>query len=168
MTRFCYDSVNIGSIPTNIPDNALVAYYLNGRFAVKSVAAVEALFPGHRLVPIDVNGTRSDYARALDVELGDVAPEQCELWLSQFEAHNPGYSGGARGLIYCNRSTIAAVRAGTGKYRLGVDYTLWVATGDGTIVDVVDGVANSVSMCQYLWTAKYDKSVVIANDFLPS
>ena len=168
MTRTMYDSVNLHAIPRPLPDHSLVAYYLDGPYAVATVAEVEAMFPTARLVPIDVNNSRADYARALDVENGDATPADCEGWLTRFKASNPGYHGGARGLIYCNRSNIAAVREGTGPYRLGIDYTMWVATGDGTLISNVDEVPNSVTACQNLWRATYDTSEVFASGFLPN
>lgn len=37
-------------------------------------------------------------------------------------------------MVYCNRATIPQVRVDTGTQVLGVDYFLWVATLDGTLV----------------------------------
>src|SRR5580700_4656047 len=96
--RIMYDSVNLYGIPRPVPSNGLVAFYLDGPYAVASVAEVEALFPKISLVPIDVNGSRANYARALDVETGDATPEMCEQWLTEFKATNPRYAVGGRGL----------------------------------------------------------------------
>jgi hypothetical protein len=175
--RTMYDSVNLYGIPRPLPASDLVAYYLDGPYAVASVAQVEALFPGHRLVPIDVNGARADYARALDVETGDVQPSDCAQWLTEFKATNPGYAGGARGLIYSDVSDLEAIRVGTGPYILGRDYTLWVATGDGLVVTPAylrakyPGYAwpdGCVAACQNVWSRTYDSSVVLDAEFLPS
>jgi len=43
-------------------------------------------------------------------------------------------SGRKDAVVYCNRATIPEVRVGTGTQVLGVDYFLWVATLDGTLV----------------------------------
>jgi hypothetical protein len=166
--RILYDSIvprGILSAPAAArPRGTMVAYYLNGDFAVGSVAAVEELFPPdyYRLLPIDVRGTRPGAARAADVETGDMTPEMLEQWLQDFAGGNPGYAGGARGEIYCNRSSIAAVRAGTGRYVLGRDYCLWVATGDGTVY-----WQPGVNACQNVWGRLYDQSVIFDAGFLP-
>jgi hypothetical protein len=155
--RVMYDSIQLQGIPSGAPRGTMIAYYLNGAFAVPSITYVENLFPAafFRLVPIDTNGNRADYARVGDVETGDMRPEMCEQWLQDFEQTNPAYEGGGRGELYCSRSTIKAVRAGTGRYVLGVDYWLWVATGDGSLYR-----ADGVNACQNVWARTYDQSVV--------
>lgn len=161
--RTLYDSIDLHGITTAVPGD-MVAFYLNGKYAVPSIAYVTELFPPelYRLVPIDVIGDRADYARVLDVETGDVRPEQCEEWLQAFQGTNPAYAGGGRGEIYCNRSTIPAVRAGTGRFRLAADYWLWIATGDGTQYR-----ARGVNACQDIWSRTYDSSVVYDGRWMP-
>jgi hypothetical protein len=175
-TRTMFDSVNLYGIPRPLPAHSVVAYYLDGPYAVASVAEVAALFPGTSLNPIDVNGTRADYARTLDVETGDATPTMCEQWLAEFNATNPRYAVGGRGLIYSDQSNLEAIRIGTGRYVLGRDYSLWVATGDGFVVTPAylrakypaypwpDGC---VTACQNVWARTYDSSVIEADNFLP-
>jgi hypothetical protein len=163
--RTLYDSIDLRGIPAaGSPPGTMVAYYLNGYYSVSSIAHVESLFPPdhYRLIAIDVNGTRPDYARVADCETGDMTPGMLEQWLQDFAETNPGYADGARGEIYCNRSTIPAVRAGTGRYILGRDYMLWVATGDGTLY-----WQPGVNLCQQWWRRLYDQSAVFDAGFLP-
>ena len=47
--------------------------------------------------------------------------------------HNAA-TGRKDAVVYCNRATIPQVRVDTGTQVLGVDYFLWVATLDGTLV----------------------------------
>jgi hypothetical protein len=154
--RTLWDSVNLRGITGARPGD-MIAYYLNGRYAVRSIAYVEDLFPPelYRLVPIDTDGTRPEYARVLDVELGDARPAQTEEWLQAFAGSNPAYEGGGRGEIYCDRATIPAVRVGTGRFALADDYYLWVATGDGTLA-----TGPGVNACQNVWARTYDRSAV--------
>jgi hypothetical protein len=151
-----YDSIDLQGI-TGAKPGDIIAYYLNGGFAVPSILAVENLFsPARfRLASIDVQGTRPDYARIADVETGAMRPGQLEQWLQDFAETNPAYEGGGRGEVYCSRSTIPAVRAGTGRYVLGRDYYLWVATGDGSLY-----TGPGVNACQNVWSRLFDSSVV--------
>lgn len=174
--RTMYDSVNLHGIPRPLPAHSIVAYYLDGHYAVASVAEVQALFPTARLNPIDVNGSRANFARTLDVEPFDVNPSDCAQWLTEFKATNPAYKNGARGVMYSSVDTLPAIRTGTGPYVLGRDYFIWPATGDGSIVTPEllrvkfphfgwpDGC---VVACQNLWHRTYDSSVILNNAFLP-
>ena len=170
MTRTMYDSVNLKAITHPLPDHSLVAYYLDGPRAVASVAEVATMFPGASLNPIDVNGTRANWARTVDCETSDVTPEMLEQWLNEFALTNPAYDSGARGVVYCDRSSIPAVRIGTGKHVLGRDYYIWVATGDGTVENAASlGLPmRSVIACQNHWLRGYDTSVVFTSQFLPN
>lgn len=162
--RALWDSVNLHGI-TGAQPGDIIAYYLNdGVYAVPSITYVENLFPPtrYRLAAIDTRGNRADWARILDVETGLVQPGMCEQWLQDFEQDNPAYEGGGRGEIYCNRSTIKAIRAGTGRYVLGRDYYLWVATGDGSLY-----TGPGINACQNYWGRLYDKSAVFDPRWLP-
>lgn len=161
--RTLWDSVNLRGI-AGARHGDMIAYYLNGRYAVPSIAYVEDLFSPelYRLVPIDTDGTRADYARVLDVELGDARPEQTEEWLQAFAGSNPAHASGGRGEIYCDRANILAVRAGTGRFNLAHDYYLWVATGDGTLA-----TGPGINACQNVWARTYDSSVVLDPRWLP-
>jgi len=167
--RYMYDSVNLAGIPKITPPGTIIAPYLDGTYAVKSVLEVQTLWPNRPINWIDVIGNRADYARTLDVEKGLVKPGACEDWITQWNATNPAYKDGGRPEIYCNRSTIPSVRVGTGKYRLAHDYFLWVATGDGTeATDETEGLpTGSINACQTRWYVEYDLSVVYNPHFLP-
>ncbi len=171
-----YDSVNLWGIPKPLPPHSIVAYYLDGPYAVASVAEVVAEFPGVSLNPIDVNASRGNYARTLDVESGDATPTDCERWLDVFKAWNPHYGGGARGILYSSVDTLPAIRVGTGPYLLGRDYYLWPATGDGSVVTPELLRArfpqyrwpdNCLVGCQNIWSRTFDSSVIFGDDFLP-
>jgi hypothetical protein len=164
-----FDSVNIDKIP--VTGSQLIGYYLNGNYAVKSVADVEARFPSQKLIPIDVLGTRTNYARVFDVEKGDIQASQLEQIIANYNQDSPYYETGGRAVIYCDRTTIASVRVGTGKYLLGRDYYLWVSTLDGTeYTGGTDGVTVSdVVACQTeTIDGVYDKSVVYSPLWVPS
>ena len=158
--RIMYDSV---SPLTSIPKDAeMVGYYLNGDYAVKSVAGVYLAFKAASHVPIDVNGERPDYARVFDVERGDGRPTQCEKWISEFNGVNPAFHAGARPVIYVQKSNIAAVRTGTGRYRLGHDYYLWVASWGNPYSGF------GVVACQVENTPAWDRSEVYSDQWMPA
>jgi hypothetical protein len=170
-----YDSVNIHAIPKSIEDGSVISFYLYGDFAVASVLTVQKQFGSKvHYNPIDVNGRRANFARTVDVETGNVKPETLEEYITEWNAQSPYYANGGRCEVYCNRSTIPAVRAGTGKYILGRDYALWVATGDGTIAtsETLDLryngsiIKNAVNMCQNRWLHGYDESVILLPDMV--
>lgn len=164
-TRTMYDSVNLAYVAKNvkIPPHSIVAYYCDGPRAILTGAQVQDMFPDSQLNPIDVNGTRARIARSVDCETEDVTPDMLEQWLTDFKNDNPAYEHGARGEIYCDRVNIPLVRKGTGKYILGRDYYLWIATGDGTIY-----TGTGVNACQNRWLRGYDTSVVFDPRFLPN
>ena len=174
MNRIMYDSDQYLKIP--LTGSQMIGYYLNGEGAVPSVVAVEKRFPGQKLVPIDVFGDRASYARVADVETGDIMPVHAAGWISNFNATNPAYKNGGRPVIYCDRSAIPAVREGTGKFVLGRDYYLWIATLDGTEFTTADLVKMNtgpfigimpVVACQTTTIDNeqyhYDKSVVYSS-----
>lgn len=171
MTRIMYDSINIQGIPRTGAE--IIPWYINGKYAV-TLSTVNARFPEDKfsLPPIDVFGDMAHYARILDVETGDASPEQCEQWITDFNRDNPAYKTGGRPEIYCDRDNIGAVRTGTGKYLLGRDYFLWVATGDGTIYtgdDLAGPYAKEgVNACQIRWYRTYDSSVVFTDKWMPT
>lgn len=162
-SRIQYDSVDLRAIPLPISPTDIVAYYCDGPRATMTRAEVEIMFPRNRLNPIDVNTTRASIARTVDCESKDVPAEALEQWLTDFKNTNPGYEHGARGVVYSDRSNLPAVRKGTGRWILGKDYYLWVATGDGTLF-----TGPGIIMCQNRWLLKYDTSVVFDDRFLPA
>ncbi len=160
--RTMYDGVTLGSIPAH--GSQMIAYYLNGHYAVPSVAHVEAMFPGKVLVPIDVTGGRANYARVLDVETGDASPATAAQWVQSFKLVNPSYPHGGRPVIYCNLSTLAAVTLemhAAGLYA-GRDFYLWIATQDGT-----EFQGPGVVACQTWDRGGYDESVVYSDQWMP-
>jgi GH25 family lysozyme M1 (1,4-beta-N-acetylmuramidase) len=158
--RIMYDSVTpLISIPK---DAQMVGYYLNGDFAVKSVAGVYLAFRSASHVPIDVSGGRPDYARVLDVERGAATPGQCEKWIVEFNAVNPAFHIGARPVIYVQKSNIPDVRTGTGRYRLGHDYFLWVASWGAPYTGF------GVVACQVESTPAWDRSEVYSDQWMPA
>jgi hypothetical protein len=167
--RIMFDSVNLHGIPRI--GGKLVAYYLDGLYAVASIAEVEELFPTWQHVPIDVKGDRPDFARVFDVETGDIEPGQLEGICRDYQRESPYYKTGGRPIVYCNRSTIPAVRQGTGANVLGRDYFLWVGTGDGTVYtgsDLIGPYAKrGVVACQNIWTRTYNSSVVLSDQWMP-
>jgi hypothetical protein len=159
MNRVMFDSVNIKGIP-HLGGN-MVAYYTNG-IGEASAAEIESAFPGWSHVPIDVKGDNAHIARVADVETLDITPARTEEWIRQFNDDNPAFHTGGRPVIYCNRSTIPAVRLGTGRWLLGKDYYLWVAapksmyTGFGVVA------------CQNVWSRTFNSSVVFSDQWVPS
>lgn len=162
MTRTMFDSVTPF---TTVPKKGatMIAFYLNGHYAVPSIKMISQAFPGWSQIPIDVNGQRADYARVLDVEKGDATPGDTEGWITRWNRQNPAYKNGGRPVIYCTRSAIPSIRTGTGKYRLGADYYLWIATLDGTLY-----TGPGVIACQRWDMGGYDESTVYSNQWVPA
>lgn len=160
----CYDGVVLAEIPdTGAP---YLLYYVNGEYK-QSLAEVEARFPAddHTLLGVDVTGAGAAEAVIADVEFGDISAESLETWIEQWNAGNPAYAKAGRPVVYCARSTIPAVRQGTGKYVLGKDYYLWISTLDGTHY-----TGDGVVACQYATitgnAVNYDISVIYDTVFL--
>jgi hypothetical protein len=145
-----YDGINslAAGISRQFPGAAKVAGYLNGIYAWSQ--AEWGLFPHADHVTISVTAS-ANAGDVLDVETGDATPDQAHGWIAMRKA-----AGLYRPTIYCSRSVIPAVRAGTGSYVLGKDYDIWVADYDGSAASVYPGTAAK----QYLSTPGYDLSVV--------
>jgi hypothetical protein len=155
-----YDGVDLTKVPTT--GATMIAFYLNGTYAVPSIDFVTLRFPGWSQVPIDVKGDRPDYARVLDVERGDATPQHVNGWITLWQARNPAFHGGGRPVIYTDRSNIKAVFKGAGRYVLGRDYYLWVSTLDGTLYTGLGVVAS-----QRRDYGDYDESVVYSPQWIP-
>jgi hypothetical protein len=140
-------------IAKTFPGTNWVAGYLNGTF-VWSQADWD-LFPHANHVTITVTAS-ADIGDVLDVETGDATPPQAEAWIAMRKA-----AGLYRPTIYCNLSTVPAVRAGTGKYVLGTDYDLWIAVFDNSTASPYAGCAAK----QYESTTNYDLSEVYDVDW---
>jgi len=76
------------------------------------------------LIVTSASDNRGD---VLDCEPGDAEPYQAEGWIRMRKA-----AGYFRPTIYCGESNYSAVRAGTGGYRLGIDYDIWIAFWNGS------------------------------------
>ncbi|MBO0802309.1 MAG: hypothetical protein J2P25_04450 [Nocardiopsaceae bacterium] len=157
MTRNMYDGINsdAATIAKKFPNAPLVAGYVNGNYAWSK--ADWDLFPHAIKVKISISAS-ADIGDVLDVEAGDATPGETEGWIAKRKA-----SGYRRPTIYCNRSTLPAVRKGTGKYVLNRDYDIWVADWTGSphrVVSTGPGVSAPCSATQYKNTSDYDESVV--------
>lgn len=151
-----YDGINsdAGTIAKEFPDAAMVAGYVNGKFAWTE--SDWGHFP--KAVHVEISVTASaDAGDVLDVEADDATPDETEGWIRRRKA-----SGYARPTIYCSRDTIPAVRKGTGEYLLGRDYDIWVADYTGTPHGVsAPGLPHAACVAtQYESLQDYDVSVV--------
>lgn len=124
--RTMYDGINTDAagIARDFPAAQMVAGYLDGTYAWS--AAEWALFPraAHVTIVVSANANAGD---VLDVEAGDATPAQTGAWVSMRKQ-----AGLYRPSIYCSLNVVPEVRIGTGQWRLGIDYDLWVADWDGT------------------------------------
>jgi hypothetical protein len=152
MTLIMRDSVTPNAIP--IAGTQIACAYDDGTF--EDVAALHARFPHIPNVLIDVNGSNFR-ANVRDWEPGD-EEGNLESWVGN---HNQ-FTGIKDAVVYCSRDTIPSVRELTGKYVLGVDYWLWVATLDGSIITPSEQLG--LIACQDKGSAQvhanYDESVV--------
>jgi hypothetical protein len=156
LNTYMYDGINAlaAGIAKSFPDAAMVAGYINGDYAWTQ--ADWDLFPHANHVQITITAS-ADAGDVLDVEPGNAAPEQTAGWIEMRKA-----SGYYRPTIYCNLSTVPAVRQGTGAYILGRDYDIWVADWTGSPHEVT-APGTPAAMCsatQYESTENYDVSVV--------
>jgi hypothetical protein len=169
MTRTMRDSINPSAIPLAGTD--IAAGYANGTYA--NLPALAARFPHIPRVSIDVRGDLAE-ADVRDWETGDKGGS-LEQWVID---HNRA-SGHKDAVVYCNRDTIPEVRQLTGSQLLAVDYWLWIATLDGTIVMPGPDHLGSppytypgVIACQDRNTAQpspgYDTSLVFADWWKPA
>lgn len=151
-----YDGINAlaAGIAREFPNAPKVAGYVNGTYAWSQ--ADWNLFPHADHVTISTTAS-ANAGDVLDVEAGDATPNQSAGWIAMRKA-----AGLYRPTIYCSRSVIPAVRAGTGRYILGQDYDIWVAdyTGSPHEVTAPGSPAVNCAATQYASTANYDVSLV--------
>ncbi len=123
--RFGYDGINADAaiIHARRPNAAFVCGYDTGGWPWSQ--AEWNLFPKALKIHIATQA-HWNTGDVLDVEAGDASPGQTESWIRMRKA-----AGYYRPTIYCSLSTVPAVRVGTGPYRLGVDYDIWVAHWTG-------------------------------------
>lgn len=159
MTRIMRDSTTPNAIPLAGTD--IAAGYINGNYA--NMTALAARFPHVPRVSIDVLGT-APQAAVRDWETGDKSGS-LEQWCID---HNKA-SGKKDAVVYCNRSTLPEVRQLTGSQILAVDYWLWIATLDSTIVtpQIYPGTIACQDKGSNQLHANYDESVVFANWWMP-
>lgn len=162
MTRTMRDSTNPAAIPLAGTD--IAAGYANGDYA--NMMALAARFPHIPRVSVDVLGT-IPAADARDWETGDKGGS-LEQWVIDHNAQ----AGKKNAVVYCNRDTLPEVRQLTGSQILAVDYWLWIATLDGTVImpgaaDLAHGTYPGVIACQNKGTGSYDDSLVFAGWWKP-
>lgn len=163
MTRTMRDSTTPDAIP--LPGTDIAAGYSDGDYA--NLTALAARFPHIPRVAIDVNGS-DPAADVRDWETGDKAGS-LEQWVIDHNQH----TGKKDAVIYCNRDTLPEVRQLTGSQILAVDYWLWVATLDGTVImpgpdDLAHGTYPGVIACQDKGQGSYDDSLVFAAWWKPA
>jgi hypothetical protein len=152
--QLMYDGINALAPGIARLNPAMVAGYLDGAYAWSD--ADWALFPHANKVEITISAS-VNAGDVLDVENGDAKPSQAAGWIAMRKA-----AGYYRPTIYCSRSVIPAVRAGTGKYVLGKDYDIWVADYTGAAHEVTAPGLPSVvcAATQYESTPNWDVSMV--------
>lgn len=150
MEEFFFAMILRDSIdPNHIPLNGLsaVAGYGDGLYQWSSSGW--ARFPSS-IVPLSIVVNPANRGDILDVESYDATPADTPGWADRF--HRPGRRAPT---IYCNRSTIGAVRAAMGSR----PFDWWAATLDGT-----QNVPGAVAV-QYAGSsitgANYDESVIL-------
>ena len=156
MSVLMYDGINAlaAGIAKAFPSAAVVAGYINGKYVWSQQDW--NLFPHANHVEITITAS-VNAGDVLDVEQGDATPGQTAGWIAMRKA-----AGYYRPTIYCSRSVIPAVRAGTGKYVLGRDYDIWVAdyTGAAHEVTAPGSPSATCAATQYESTANYDVSMI--------
>lgn len=154
MTTLMLDGINALAPGIARMYPAMVAGYVNGSYAWSQQDW--DLFPHATRVEITVTAS-ANAGDVLDVETGDAKPGQGAGWIAMRKA-----AGYYQPTIYCSRSVIPAVRAGTGKYVLGKDYDIWVAdyTGSPHEVTAPGSPSATCAATQYESTGSYDASMV--------
>lgn len=146
--RLMYDDYDGTTIPTSAP---MVA-----RYHWWTTAQVERFIKTGVPIVLIATQANQDYGDVLDVEAGDATPSQAHGWLAMRKKSAPYNKPGTRPTIYCARSNVTAVRAGTGSYVLGVDYDLWVADWTNKPHEIAGAVATQYANVG----TKYDLSSV--------
>jgi len=149
--RIMYDSTNMPAIPA---DAQIVAGYPH------AFSTDYARFPHALQVRIDQHGNHPDDCHVADVENGAIAVSAIRLWVSSWHVHNPqglaAVNGHfARPTVYCNESTLPAVRA----QLVGALYDVWVAAW-GTGPTVIAGTSAHQYADPPASGGDYDVSVV--------
>jgi hypothetical protein len=160
-----FDGENLATVPKT--GASMIAYYLDLYYP----AQVAKMFPGWSAIPIQRTLTFLTNARVFDVETGAISPtSNLEAMITEYNEKSPYYKGGGRPIVYCDRSNIPDVREYTGKYILGKNYYIWVATLDGTVATAASlGLPeNSVVACQDHAYDGYDSSVVFSSQWVPN
>ena len=151
--RLAYD----GTRPELIPAHAEgIMYYADGDFAWTKEDL--ARFPKARRRAITV--LNNPHANIADVEKGNMVPSDCPGFLAAWRHE---HARGLPGTIYCSRDTLAEVQA----VCHGLEYSVWLATLDGTIPTSIKGGGTLVAV-QYEGglTAEYDVSALLNDTWL--
>jgi hypothetical protein len=163
-TRVGRDSTTAADIP--LGGLQVVMGYGNGRYAW--TGRDWARFPATvARVRIDVNGSDPHDCGVLDVEMGDATPAEAVPWVQARKAAGAGAHGAT---IYCNRATRPAVIAAMDSYGFSIarDYTLWIATLDGTrTLPDMTGVVAVQHSGEALTHGHYDQSAVYDDAWHP-
>ena len=162
--RTMFDGVNLARVPKR--GATMIAYYED----LYTAREVSALFPSWSKIPINRHGNLTDTWRVLDVETGAISPtDDLEALILDFNEHSVYFPTGGRPVIYCDRNNIADVREKTGRYILGRNYYLWIATLDGTqaTAESLGLPTGSVVACQDRGYPAYDSSVVYSGQWVP-
>jgi hypothetical protein len=152
MTLIMRDSTN----PRDIPLDGLAAVggYGDGRFTWPSEGWARFQQP---IVPLSIVVSAAHQGDILDVEDGASSPSDCPGWADRFNRPHR-----RRPTIYCNRSTIDAVRRAMG----GRPFDYWAATLDGTR-DVPGAVCVQFAG-EAMTGGHYDESVIHDPDWIGS
>jgi hypothetical protein len=162
--RIMFDGENLALVPKT--GAQMIAFYVDKYNSTE----VSKMFPGLSQVGIQRSLTFNHNTRVFDVESGAISPvSDLETLITEFNEHSPYYERGGRPVIYCDRANIFTVRERTGKWMLGKNYYLWVATLDGTLVtsESLKLPENSVVACQNHAFGGYDSSVVYSGQWVP-
>lgn len=153
--RTMWDAItgHVGLIPANAQ---LAAGYVNGPISQWTPQEWARFSAGTRLVRISVSPWVND-GHVLDVESGDALPAHAPGW-----AQTRRGSGLAAPCVYCNLSTLPAVRGAF--YNTKVPEPLyWLARPGAAELEALAGA--TVIATQYQYSGGYDLSVVA--DFWP-
>lgn len=155
--RTLYDGINSLAAGIHALDSApdMIAGYVDGRYAW--TASDWALFPHSVQVKIAVSASDNE-GDVIDCETGDATPEEAAGWVRRRKA-----AGLYRPTVYCNKSTVSAVREATGTLVAGKDYDFWVADWTGSAHEVTlpgPGASAKAAAVQYKSTNSYDESAV--------
>jgi hypothetical protein len=162
------DSIDCTQLPQGpiaVPGYGQQTVALRAGYAASSRYHASSFACGTPDVVVDVSGSypKSD---VLDIETGDATPGTAPGWV---RAHNA--QTGSLAVLYCNRSTQAAVRSACAAAGLapGRDFLWWIATLDGTAsLPDMTGVAAVQAWGSNFFSRNIDVSVVYDDGWKPT